>query len=270
MDVRGLVIGGVIDRMAARYGHKERKAAIMLFMTGLTLLALGIAVWLFGNRMWLLGAGAGALLGFALLRWFPGMADGWLGFVIVGGLAILVGVLAFFGKAFASIIAMVIGFVAGGAITIGVLDFLGLALSLVAWLVALIGGVVGAILFRRFLNWGLIIFASLLGSLLIVRPLVEWFPSVAGTLGTLLILALTVGGIFYHYRKSKKIELPCRIAAPIGAAMQLREGKAIVSLPAKVGAGRCSPATWHRQTPRARAGFHPTNADAATSGWFAG
>ena len=57
-------------------------------------------------------------------------------------------------------------------------------------------------LFERY--WGLIIFASLLGSLLIVRPLVEWFPSVAGTLGTLLILALTVGGIFYHYRKSKK------------------------------------------------------------------
>ena len=176
----------------------------MLFMTGLTLLALGIAVWLFGNRMWLLGAGAGALLGYALLRLFPGMADGWLGLVVVGGLAILLGVLAFFGKAFASIIAMVIGFIAGDAIVLSILDTLTLDLGLMGWILGLIGGVVGAILFRRFLDWGLIIFASLLGSLLIVRPLVMWFPSMAGTLGTLLIIALTAGGIFYHFRKSKK------------------------------------------------------------------
>ncbi len=176
----------------------------MLFMTGVTLLALGIAVWLFGNRMWLLGAGAGALLGFALLRLFPGMADGWLGLVIVGGLAILLGVLAFFGKAFAGIIAMVIGFIAGDAIVLSILDTLALDLGLMGWILGLIGGVVGAILFRKFLNWGLIIFASLLGSLLIVRPLVMWFPSMAGTLGTLLIVALTAGGIFYHFRKAKK------------------------------------------------------------------
>jgi len=176
----------------------------MLFMTGVTLLALGIAVWLFGNRMWLLGAGAGALLGYALLRLFPGMADGWLGLVVVGGLAILLSVLAFFGKAFASIIAMVIGFIAGDAIVLSILDTLTLDLGLMGWILGLIGGVVGAILFRRFLDWGLIIFASLLGSLLIVRPLVMWFPSLAGTLGTLLIVALTVGGIFYHFRKSKK------------------------------------------------------------------
>ena len=176
----------------------------MLFMTGVTLLALGIAVWLFGNRMWLLGAGAGALLGYALLRLFPGMADGWLGLVIVGGLAILLGVLAFFGKAFASIIAMVIGFIAGDAIVLGILDSLTLDLGLMGWILGLIGGVIGAILFRNFLNWGLIIFASLLGSLLIVRPLVMWFPSMAGTLGTVLVVALTAGGIFYHFRRSKK------------------------------------------------------------------
>ena len=176
----------------------------MLLMTGLTLLVLGVAVWLFGNRMWLLGAGAGALLGFVLLRLFPGMADGWLGLVIVGGLAILLGVLAFFGKAFASIIAMVIGFIAGDAIVLSILDTLALDLGLVGWILGLIGGVAGALLFRRFLNWGLIIFASLLGSTLIVRPMIVWFPSLAGTLGTLLIIALTALGILYHYRKSKK------------------------------------------------------------------
>jgi hypothetical protein len=154
--------------------------------------------------MWLLGAGAGALLGMALLKLFPGMADGWLGLIVVGGLAVLLGVVAFWGKAFAVIIAMVIGFIAGDAIVLSLLDSLTLDLGMVGWILGLIGGVVGAILFRRFLNWGLIVFASLLGSLLIVRPLVVWFPSLAGTLGTVLILALAVLGILYHYRKSKK------------------------------------------------------------------
>ena len=71
--------------------------------TGLILLGLGLSVWLFGNRMWLLGASAGALLGYGLLRLFPGMADGTLGLLIVIGMAILFGVLGFIGKAFASL-----------------------------------------------------------------------------------------------------------------------------------------------------------------------
>jgi hypothetical protein len=175
----------------------------MLFMTGLALLALGIAVWLAGNRMWLLGAGAGALLGYALLRLFPGITEGWLGLAIVGGLAILLGVLAFLGRAFASLAAMVIGFIAGDAIVLGILETLALDLGLVGWILGLIGGVVGALLFRKFLSWALIIFASLLGSVLIVRPLVVWFPTLVGTFGAVLIAGLTVAGIYYHYRRGK-------------------------------------------------------------------
>jgi hypothetical protein len=175
----------------------------MLFMTGLALLALGIAVWLAGNRMWLLGAGAGALLGYALLRLFPGIAEGWLGLAIVGGLALLLGVLAFLGRAFASLAAMIIGFIAGDAVVLGILEILGLDPGLVGWILGLIGGVVGALLFRQFLNWALIIFASLIGSVLIVRPLVVWFPSLAGTLAAALIAGLTVVGIYYHFRRDK-------------------------------------------------------------------
>ena len=40
----------------------------MLLITGLVLFALGLVVWFYGNRMWLLGAGAGALLGFGLVN----------------------------------------------------------------------------------------------------------------------------------------------------------------------------------------------------------
>ncbi len=176
----------------------------MLLITGLTLLVLGIVVWLFGNRMWLLGAGAGALLGIGLVRLFPSISSGWLGFLIVVGLAILLGVLGFIGKAFASIIAMVIGFIAGGAVVMGFLDVFSASLSLWTWILALVGGLIGAALFARFMDWGLIIFASLLGSMLVVRgAMAALLPSLAGTLGTVIILVLTGLGIFYHARQRR-------------------------------------------------------------------
>ncbi len=175
----------------------------MLLWTGLTLLIIGVIVWLFGNRLWLLGAGAGALLGIGLLRLLPGLADGFLGLLLVGGLAVTLGVLAFIGKGFAKIIAWVIGFIAGGGIVLGFIDALSLDMNFVlVWILALVGGGAGALLFARFFDWGLIILASLVGSLLVVRGLTLWLlPSLAGPLGTLLILGLTALGIFYHYRR---------------------------------------------------------------------
>ena len=141
----------------------------MLIWTGLTLLILGVIVWLFGDRLWLMAAGAGALLGIGLLRFFPGMADGIMGFLLVAGLAIALGVLGFIGKAFTKIIALVIGFIAGGGIALGCLDIFGISLGFMDWIVALIGGGIGAILFWRFFDWALIIMASLVGSMLVVR-----------------------------------------------------------------------------------------------------
>ena len=173
--------------------------------TGLILLVLGVFVWLFGNRMWLLGAGAGALLAFALLGLFPGMASGTLGLLIVIGAAILFGVLGFIGKAFAKIIAWIIGFVIGGGVALGFLDMLGMS-GFLAWIIALIAAVVVALIFGRFLNWALIIFAALLGSMLIVRGFLFAFSqgpvAQTGTIGTLGVIVLTAIGIFYHYRKN--------------------------------------------------------------------
>jgi len=119
-------------------------------------------------------------------------------------LAILFGVLGFIGKAFAKIIAMVIGFIAGGAIVLGFLGILGLTtVGFWVWILAVIGGLIGAVVFARFLDWGLIIFASLLGSMLVVRgAMAAVFPTLDGTLGTVIVVALTALGIFYHYRKN--------------------------------------------------------------------
>lgn len=177
-----------------------------MLLTGLTLLVIGIVVWLFGNRMWLLGVGAGALLGFGLLGLIPSLNEGWLGWFIVAGMAVLFGVLGFIGKAFTKIIAMVIGFIAGGAVVIGFMNLLGMGVSFWSWIFALIGGLIGAVLFNRFVDWGLIIFASLLGSMLVVRGAMETFTflsSLNGTYGSLVIVVLTVLGIFYHARRMK-------------------------------------------------------------------
>jgi hypothetical protein len=175
-----------------------------LTITGLILLALGIIVWLFGNRMWLLGAGAGAMLGFGLVGLFHLSYETWLSFVIVAGMAVLFGVLGFIGKAFTKIIAMVLGFIAGGAVVIGFMNLLGMGVSFWSWIIALIGGLIGAVLFNRFVDWGLIFFASLLGSMLLVRGAMEaLLPSLNGTYGSLVIVVLTVLGIFYHARQMK-------------------------------------------------------------------
>jgi len=169
------------------------------------LLVLGIFVWLFGNRMWLLGAGAGALLGFGLLSLIPSLASGWLGFIIVVGLAILFGVLGMLGKAFTKLIAMVIGFIAGGALVIAFMGMLNITgVSFLTWIIALLGGLVGALLFARFVNWGLVIFASLLGSMLVVRGLGDLFlSSLISTIGSVVVVVLTILGIFYHARQMR-------------------------------------------------------------------
>jgi hypothetical protein len=174
----------------------------MFVWTGLTLLILGVIVWFFGNRLWLMAAGAGALLGIGLLRFFPGMADGFLGFLIVAGLAIVLGVLGFIGKAFAKIIALVIGFIAGGGIAMGFLDIFGVSLGIMDWIIALVGGGIGALLFWRYFDWGLIVLASLVGSMLVVRgAMAALLPALSGPWGGLLILVLTGLGIYYHYRR---------------------------------------------------------------------
>jgi hypothetical protein len=174
----------------------------MFVWTGLMLLALGLVVWFFGDRLWLMGAGAGALLGIVLLRLFPGLADGFVGFLIVAGLAVALGILAFIGKAFTKIIGMVIGFIAGGAIAMAILETFGVSMGVMDWFVALIAGGIGTLLFLRYFDWALIILASLLGSTLVVRgAMASVLPSLMGPWGGLLILVLTGLGIWYHYRR---------------------------------------------------------------------
>ena len=134
----------------------------------------------------------------------PSLSERWLGFFIVAGMAVLFGVLGFIGKAFTKIIAMVLGFIAGGAVVIGFMNLLNIGgVSFWVWICALLGGLIGAGLFSRFMDWGLIIFASLIGSMLLVRGAMKHLPSLNGTYGSVVIVVLTILGIFYHARKLK-------------------------------------------------------------------
>jgi hypothetical protein len=144
------------------------------------------------------------MLGYAILGLIPSLATGWAGFFIVVGCAVALGVLGFIGKAFTKIIAMVIGFIAGGAVVFSFIGLLSSTVSFWTWIAALVGGLIGAVLFNRFVDWGLIIFASLLGSMLLVNGAMKaLLPSLNGTYGSVIIVVLTVLGILYHARKVK-------------------------------------------------------------------
>jgi hypothetical protein len=70
--------------------------------------------------------------------------------------------------------------------------------SLMVWLLALLGGVVGLIMVRRFKDWAMIILAGLIGGLLVTRGLTVWLPFLQGAFGTLLVIVLAGLGIAYQ------------------------------------------------------------------------
>ena len=170
-------------------------------MFPILVIAIGIAVLALGRRLAVLGAAVGALLGVGLLRLFPGSGAPLLQLVLVGGLAIGGFVLAGFAKGIVDIVILVLGALGGAAIVLGFLDFFNLDLGLLNWLLAVVGGVVGLVLIRRFRrgtnDWGLIILSALVGALLVTRGLTIWFPILQGALGTVLVIGLAGASIAY-------------------------------------------------------------------------
>jgi hypothetical protein len=87
---------------------------------------------------------------------------------------------------------------------IGFMNLLGMGVSFWVWMIALLGGLIGAVFINHFIDWGLIIFASLIGSMLMVRGVAEAFQStMSGSLQSMLVLVVTGLGIFYHARRRK-------------------------------------------------------------------
>jgi hypothetical protein len=188
-------------------------------MFPILLIAIGVLVLLFGNRLAILGAAVGALLGVVLLRLFSGSSDLLFQFLLVGGLALAGFFLAAFARGVIEIIILVIGALGGAAIVLGILDLFTIDLGLVNWLLALAGGVVGLFLIRRARrgdrDWGMIILASLVGGLLVTRGITQLLTSLQETWMATLILIVTVGaGIAYQGGIVQKRRADQAVAAP--------------------------------------------------------
>ena len=165
------------------------------------LIAIGIAVLALGQRLAVLGAAVGALLGVGLLRLFPGAGNPLLQLALVGGLAVGGFILAGFAKGIVDLVILALGALGGAAIVLGFLDLFNIDRGLLDWLLAVVGAVVGLVLIRRFRrgtkDWELIILSALVGALLVTRGLTIWFPVLHGVLGSLLVIALAGGRIAY-------------------------------------------------------------------------
>ncbi len=181
----------------------------------LIVIVLGLVLLGFGKRMWLFGAGVGAVVGLALLRFLPGAQDGWLGFLVVFGLAILFAVGSGIAKGFIGLITLALGALAGGAIVLVVLDLFSLDWGLVNWLLALVGAVIGAGVMSKFKDWAIIILAALVGALLCTTrpaaagPIPGWYycqPDHGGLGGS----QHPVSGWAAHQKKLNQIIKACR------------------------------------------------------------
>lgn len=161
-------------------------------------IALGIAVLLFGNRLAILGAAVGGLVGVVLLQFFPD-ATLTTQLLIVLGLALAGFFAAAFARGVIEVVILVIGALGGAAIVLALLNLFNIDEGLLNWLLAVIGGVIGLMLIRRSRrgsrDWGMVVLADLVGALLIMRGLVLLFDLERNTtLYTLLLLGLLVAG----------------------------------------------------------------------------
>ena len=167
-------------------------------------IALGIVVLALGKRLAVLGAAVGALLGVGLLRLFNvPLTDLLLSLLIPGLLAVIGFFVAGFAKGIVSIVLLVMGALGGAAIVLAFLDLFQISSGLLDWLLAVVGGVVGLILVRRYKEWAMIVLSGLIGALLVTRGLSAWLPTLKdGVFGTLLVIVLAgvsiafQGGIF--------------------------------------------------------------------------
>ena len=164
-------------------------------------IAIGVAVLVFGKRLAVLGAAVGALLGAGLLHLFSASGDPLLQLTLVGLLAVIGFFVAGFAKGIVNIVLLVIGALGGAAIVLAFFDLFQVESGWLVWLVAVLGGVVGLILVRRYKEWAMIVLAGLIGGLLVTRGLSAWLPFLQqGIWGTLLVIVLAGASIAFQVR----------------------------------------------------------------------
>ena len=131
---------------------------------------IGIALLLLGRKLfWLFVAAIGFVVAMDLVvRLFP---DSALLIAVLAGL--LAGVVGALLAVFLQRVAVgVVGFLAGGYVILSLMEAFGLGeMTILAWVFAVAGGVVGLILALALLDWALIVLSSLSGAALIARSI---------------------------------------------------------------------------------------------------
>jgi hypothetical protein len=159
-------------------------------------IAIGIAVLVAGKRLAVMGAAVGAMLGVALLQLLNiPLTDVLLTLLIPGLLAVIGFFVAGFAKGIVNIVLLVLGALAGAVIVLGFFNLFNFGSTLLVWLLAVVGGVVGLVMVRRYHDWAMLIFSGVVGGLLITRGLTVWLSFLQGAIGTLLVIVLAGGSI---------------------------------------------------------------------------
>ena len=159
-------------------------------------IAIGIAVLVAGKRLAVMGAAVGAMLGVALLQLLNiPLTDVLLTLLIPGLLAVIGFFVAGFAKGIVNIVLLVLGALAGAVIVLGFFNLFNFGSTLLVWLLAVVGGVVGLVMVRRYHDWAMLIFSGVVGGLLITRGLSAWLSFLQGAIGTLLVIVLAGGSI---------------------------------------------------------------------------
>ena len=106
-------------------------------MFPILIIAIGIAVLVFGKRLAVLGAAVGAILGVVLLRLFNvPLTDLLLTLALPGLLAVIGFFVAGFAKGIINIVLMVFGALAGAAIVLAFFDLFNLDPGIIGWILA--------------------------------------------------------------------------------------------------------------------------------------
>jgi hypothetical protein len=157
-------------------------------VTALLTIVLGIALLLFGRRLfWLFVAVAGFIAGLTFAtQYMRGQPE-----LVILLIAIIAGIIgAFLGIVLEGVAILIAGFLAGGYLATTLVASLGLTLSAGFWVIYIIGGIVGLLFVVALFDWAIIFLSALLGADIIMP-----FLSIPTSIYWLVFLVLLLIGI---------------------------------------------------------------------------
>ena len=161
-------------------------------------LVFGILLLLFGRRLfWLFVGAVGFLFGLSLATRFFSAQPEWvtLALALICGLA--GALLAVFVKRIAIAVA---GFAVGGYIIYQIMAMVQANLGELTWVIYIVGGILGAIIFALLFDWTLIILSSITGAIMTTQAIPIPLP---GALEIILAVVLVIVGLVFQANMKK-------------------------------------------------------------------